>query len=515
MKFRMGLTLVILAAVGLSAWTAARGSATAADARPPASDQSAALPLQSLQTSGTMVFECFDINKGTDPQAQVFLLTKNFGTDEAIVRTAFQMCEPALKRRPPGGGGGGETDIFPHVEATVQFADPTGAMHAVMLVGTGAWHVMVGPNGEADPNLGGPDTVPVELLALSLQSAQPVQAMGSFFDIFVEIQGAGRLTEIIPGGNLMPGILEVPPFTRTGMASAMLDISIDVMIVPRAEHLLSPLPMDIMVMAEAQLAGVLTHKPPSATDSLTLVEPVPLEDSNGNPAGRLAGVSLLLNAGGATTGATRVLECYKLDKGADPDDSIFLTTGNFGRDDVAVRRSSQMCEGAIKAGQPSTAAPPNVVWQCYDLRDGLDPNAPFTLTTQNFGEHRAEVRRAVLMCEEARKLRVNAAGVVTVVGQPTGRTYECFVINGKIDANEFFLTTRNFGPDDVVVRNPRMMCEPAKKVHMASIATPVPPTRTPTPATAPTRTPTPATAPTATPTPAGIPTATPTPAGGG
>jgi len=482
---KVTISLLALAIVGLALSSNSRGSATAADVMLPAAEGASDSSLQRLQALGTLVFECFDIDKGADPQAQVLLTTKNFGTDEAIVRTAFQMCEPALKRTPPGGGGG-ETDIFPHVEATVAFVDPSGVQHTVMLEGMGAWHVMIGPRGETAPALGGPDTVPVELLALSLHSAQPVMFMGSFFDVFVDIRGDGMLME---HANQMPGKLEVPPFA-SGYASASLNISMDVMIMPRAAHLLSAAPMDIHVMAEAQLEGDLTHKPPAASDTLTLVKPVDLVDSAGNPAGRLTGVSLLLNPGGPNPATSRVLECYKLDKGADPNDAVRLTTKNFGPDDVVVRLSTVMCEGAIKSAQASTAAPPNVIWQCYDIQEGLNPKASFTLTTRNFGEHAVDVHRAFLMCEEARKIGITTAGVTTVVGQPTGRTFECFLIRGKIERRPFVLTTRNFGPDDVFVDNPRMMCEPAPKVRL-----PTTPRRTPTP--------TPATAPTPTPTPAG------------
>ena len=47
--------------------------------------------------TGTLVFECFDMNEGDDPNTPVRLTTKNFGTDAVIVRKAIRMCEPALK----------------------------------------------------------------------------------------------------------------------------------------------------------------------------------------------------------------------------------------------------------------------------------------------------------------------------------------------------------------------------------------------------------------------------------
>ena len=72
--------------------------------------------------TGTLVFECFDMLEGDDPNAPVWLTTKNFGTDAVIVRRAFRVCEPALKSRIPGG----EVDVFPGTAMTFTLIDPDG-----------------------------------------------------------------------------------------------------------------------------------------------------------------------------------------------------------------------------------------------------------------------------------------------------------------------------------------------------------------------------------------------------
>jgi hypothetical protein len=328
------------------------------------------------------------------------------------------------------------------------------------------------------------DDVPIELVALELQSTQPIMIGDSFFDVFVHLEGLGGMIE--EGANNQAGILEVPPFGQGG-ADSFFDVFFEVELTPHLSEDAGK--MALMVRPAAgpappRFTGRLTNKPPAAGDGFHLSVPVRLVDAAGNPAGSLQTVDLTLGPAGPAPGLTRVLECYRLDKGADPNDPVRLTTRNFGRDDVLVRTANEMCEGAIKARQPQpvTIPPPSVVWECYDINNGFDPKKSVRLTTQNFGDNAVEVGKAVKMCEEAMKVRINAAGTVQIVGRPTGRVFECFRIKGKNIGAPFNLTTTNFGSDDVSVRKPSMMCEPARKERLPNFPPFEEPTPTPTPA---------------------------------
>lgn len=157
-----------------------------------------------------------------------------------------------------------------------------------------------------------------------------------------------------------------------------------------------------------------------------------------------------------------VMQCFRLQKGQDPNDPAVLDTRNFGPDKVDIRTSNLMCETAIKRINGAIKSEgPTRIWQCFDIRDGQDPNAQVVLSTNNFGAHRAFVRKAVLMCESATKTTAN--GQVYNDGHH-GEVFQCFrlqeVPNQNIPAN---LTTRNFGSDDVRIQRANLMCEPARK----------------------------------------------------
>ena len=178
--------------------------------------------------------------------------------------------------------------------------------------------------------------------------------------------------------------------------------------------------------------------------------------------------------------ATRVRECFRTEKGANPNDPYLLVTKNFGRDPVTVRQAVLFCEGALKTKEPiaaGTTSPlpiPNVAWDCFSILSKASPNRLFRIFTSNFGETPAIVRRAILMCEDARKIRIDAAGNEvpgSAVGEPTGRVYECYQLQAKNPAATFWLTNRNFGGAPVRVTNARLMCEAAIKVPMNQFPT--------------------------------------------
>jgi hypothetical protein len=184
---------------------------------------------------------------------------------------------------------------------------------------------------------------------------------------------------------------------------------------------------------------------------------------------------------GTVTGSMgdQVLQCYRLRGGSDPDDLVGLRTRNFGDDRVIVRRAVMMCEGARKEHQAtpggdtqSFGTPGDRVLMCYRIQEGDNPQATVVLENRNFGEDKVIVGPAVMMCEEANKrTRTNEEGV----GQPTGIVWECYALNEGDDPQAtVVLETANFGKDKVIVRHSRMMCERALKDHFSSLGSATP-----------------------------------------
>ena len=105
------------------------------------------------------------------------------------------------------------------------------------------------------------------------------------------------------------------------------------------------------------------------------------------------------------------------------------------------------------------------MWECFQIvsAKAFQPRTVF-LTTRNFGLDQVLVLKADTLCEEARKIRLNTAGALgQTIGQPTGRVLECFTIEAKARNVPFFLRTRNFGLDTVRVGRGVLLCEPAVK----------------------------------------------------
>lgn len=168
-----------------------------------------------------------------------------------------------------------------------------------------------------------------------------------------------------------------------------------------------------------------------------------------------------------------IMQCFRLQKGQDPDDPAILTTSNFGPDQVRIRTSIKFCESALKiraiAGGTTTTTgsidPPHA-WQCFRITDGQSPNALVALATNNFGVHRAFVREAVMMCEFSAKYVPTATGnLQQVIDRPANaRVYECFrLVETPDQAVAATLVTKNFQNDAVRIRRANLMCEPAKK----------------------------------------------------
>ncbi|MFN0094574.1 MAG: hypothetical protein ACKVVT_07315 [Dehalococcoidia bacterium] len=167
---------------------------------------------------------------------------------------------------------------------------------------------------------------------------------------------------------------------------------------------------------------------------------------------------------------TPVLECFRIADGAIPNAVVRLTTKNFGPDVAVVRQAVRYCEFANKYLPPSPTEevkPPEreLGLQCYNIRKGDDPDDDVILDTQNFGPHKATIRTAVMMCENALKLRIGADGTVTTYGDPNSQlVLQCFKIEAKFPINKkATLVTKNFGADAVHVIRPVFFCEQAIK----------------------------------------------------
>ncbi|HRC61646.1 MAG TPA: hypothetical protein PLX85_00300 [Dehalococcoidia bacterium] len=177
-----------------------------------------------------------------------------------------------------------------------------------------------------------------------------------------------------------------------------------------------------------------------------------------------------------TDADVRVFACYQVQRGQDPNDPFVLATQNFGKDTVQVRASQQMCEEAAKirtdaAGNTTTVGQPSgVVWQCFNLDKAKSINQKFRVVTNNFGRDDAFVVKGAQLCEEARKDRITASGEVTHSGEATGRVVECFRLESKLDPKaKVTLITKNFGAVDVLVRRATQMCEPGEKTPVYTL----------------------------------------------
>lgn len=398
----LGTALMAVSAIGL-------GAATSGGANRAAVPQG----IGTAPVPGTIVFECFELDRGPDPNAVVRTQTKNFGFDTLIVRRAVRMCEPALKL--PTQPADGTIEMEPNVTMTLGTASDPG-----MVSLDGALGLL-----RESPSLPSRGMV----LGASLQGGGNV-AVDSFFDVFTELDAVGNY--------------EIDSF------------------------------FDITYRIDSEGGGGTTqmqlkHESGDLYTGLLL------------PAVQIGGVELThatmkINTPG--TIATRVMECFRTQRGSDPDDPYALVTRNFGPDKVIVRQSRVLCEGAIKSKeppQPGTAwpvGPVPIVWECFAIAEGDRPNRAFNVYTHNFGRHEIRVVRAVELCEDARKVRIDAAGNETSVGTPSGRVYECYEIKGRNPAAGYWLTTRNFGPGAVRVRHPEMMCEQAYKIPQYSFTGP-------------------------------------------
>ena len=187
-------------------------------------------------------------------------------------------------------------------------------------------------------------------------------------------------------------------------------------------------------------------------------------------------VSSANNPAPPTAPDTRILACYSLKDGGNPNDPYQIETVFF-KDAVIVGQSNLMCETAAKyvtdaAGNVQKfGTPSGNVRQCFDLRKGDDVGKPFIIANNNFGLDKVRIGAGMQMCEEAEKRRM-INGMLDVTGFANGVVEECFRMRGTVDSKAtFVLETENFGRSEVVVRAARMVCVPGVKtpIFTASI----------------------------------------------
>ena len=126
------------------------------------------------------------------------------------------------------------------------------------------------------------------------------------------------------------GILDVPPFTAGGSANAFFDVFVDLRLVADP----SPAPgdettLDLHPETAFNVGSGIDHKPPTggATFNPAGAVRIALLDASGAPSGWFLTKPSLAVA--PTVPVTRVLECYRTDKGQDPNDPFVLTTQEF------------------------------------------------------------------------------------------------------------------------------------------------------------------------------------------
>jgi len=412
-------------------------------------------------TPSTLVYECFELTQSRlDPRAVARLVTKNFGNDTVVVRKSVRMCEPALKTttKPPTGGCSPTAgpnclapQVFPNTELSLDLIDPSGARHTVMFQGTMAQMKLASGGAFFD----------TEMLQLALRSTQPLHLessggfhVDSFFDVFVDLDTHAASLGRFDSPAHVDSFFDI--FTEISLDGSVREAALGGP--DTAQRLMPSGPLHFM--GDQQGAYMLN---PAA--------PIPLLDASGKASGWTIAAGILTPAPKPTPNQVidRVLECFLLDRGADPDDPYSLRTKNFGLDAVMVHRATKMCEGALKSRQTVIAAavpqPAPIVWECFDIvsSKGIKPKTVY-LTTRNFGLDQVTVLKPDSLCEEAAKIRLNAAGAPgQTIGQPTGRVLECFTIRAKTRNVPFFLRTQNFGLDTVRVGRGTLLCEPAVK----------------------------------------------------
>jgi PKD repeat protein len=113
-----------------------------------------------------------------------------------------------------------EIDTWMDVCYTLDLSIPGVGKSTVSLIGTAVQHVSVGPAGQASDTDGdGRDQVQTELATLNLSGMDPL-----FGSVVLRLNPSrASYGEIEEHANVTPGILDLPPFTATGMADSYFE----------------------------------------------------------------------------------------------------------------------------------------------------------------------------------------------------------------------------------------------------------------------------------------------------
>jgi|GEM_PF-3499819 len=167
-----------------------------------------------------------------------------------------------------------EVDFFPVSRAYIILGLPNGQRESLRLNGPTTVEVMVTPAGwAADLDGNGRDEVASEIVQLDLQgksSLGPIQLR-----LQRGVRSLGRIEEL---QNNTRGILDLPPFAKTGEADSFFDVFFEVQVGDRILH----------GARAARLQSTIHHKPPRPGDryeSGLTTRPIEMLDANGNVTG--------------------------------------------------------------------------------------------------------------------------------------------------------------------------------------------------------------------------------------
>ena len=158
---------------------------------------------------------------------------------------------------PPGFFG--DDDFFPGVDPVFFTPDPFDedgliARHHAKYYNGGAFDTVVRRLADADPQPGAPDTIPIELVALSLRSVDPVNLGGNLFDLQV-IGG----TDLLPGPPVSPGVMTIfreDPAIDGGTFDSFLPVAFKLIFTARNPNPAFPSTFEVLGFDELTAQGV-------------------------------------------------------------------------------------------------------------------------------------------------------------------------------------------------------------------------------------------------------------------
>jgi hypothetical protein len=165
-----------------------------------------------------------------------------------------------------------EVDHFEATAASVELIDPRGNSSLLRLSGPSTAHVFFeGAEGRADDDdANGREEVRTELVQLDLHGDSPLGPVAVRLDSRNASTGAIEETD-----NDTTGTLDVPPFTAAGTADSFFDVFFEIEV---AGRLMYP-------QWAKRMSSVIDHKPPGEGTVYENPEVIPLVDAAGNPTG--------------------------------------------------------------------------------------------------------------------------------------------------------------------------------------------------------------------------------------